>query len=164
VLLNALEMSIIKTLSKFEVKKGTHNLTYEELENIIRWFETIEYKLQVRSFTRQFIKSENIPWSPYLSKIPIALYRTDLDNDKQILAELRLTLKRIGIKSKSVHVNSLVIFKSKNTSFHFFHSYNKFIYIELPKYGIGVLYFFNKIFETQVEGYKEAMKVIKEVS
>lgn len=162
-LLNALEMSIIKTFSKFEVKENTHNLTNEELENIIRWFETIDYKFQVTGFTRQFIKSENIPWSQYLSKIPIALYRTDLANDREILAELRFTLKRLGIKSKAVHINSLVIFKSKNTSFHFFHSYNKFLYIELPGYQIGLLYFFNEIFETQVEGYKAAMKLIKEV-
>ncbi len=160
-LLNSLEKTIIKSLSGIDLKNSF--FINEELQNIIRWLEIIDYKFQVTGFTRKFIKSDQIPYSNYLSKIPLSLYRTDLDSDKKILAELRYTLKRIGIKSKLRNINSLVIFKSKNKSFHFFHSFNKFIFLELPKYNIAMLYFYDKIFNSNKEAYNEAMKLIKEV-
>jgi hypothetical protein len=56
-----------------------------------------------------------------------------------------------------------VIFRTKNTSFYFFHGFNNFIFLELPKYQVAVFYFFNKVFETQKAAYEEAMKLIEEV-
>ena len=161
VLLNSLEKAIIKSLSEADLNSSF--FTDEELQNIIRWVEIIDYKFQVTGFTRKFIKSDKIPYSDYLSKIPLSLYRTDLDSDREVLSELRYTLRRIGIKSKVQNINSLVIFKSKNKSFHFFHSYNKFIFLELPNYGIAMLYFYDRIFESNKEAYDEAMKLIKEI-
>jgi hypothetical protein len=160
-LLNSLEKSIIKTLSIIDLKNSFFSI--EELQNIIRWLETIDYKFQVLGFMRRFIKSDAIPYNDYLSKIPLSLYRTDLDSDRQILAELRYSLKRISIKSKLKNINSLVIFKSKNKGFYFFHSFNKFIFLELPKYKIAMLYFYNQKFTTNRKAYQAAMKLIKEV-
>ncbi|HEY2728246.1 MAG TPA: hypothetical protein VGI61_13810 [Parafilimonas sp.] len=160
-LLNSLEKTIIKSLSEIDLKNSF--FTNEELQNIIRWLEIIDYKFQVTGFIRKFIKSDQIPYNNYLSKIPLSLYRTDLDSDRKILAELRYTLKRIGIKSKLQNINSLVIFKSKNKNFHFFHSFNKVIFLEFPKYNIAMLYFYNRIFNSNKEAYGEAMKLIKEV-
>ena len=98
-----------------------------------------------------------------MSKISISLYRTDLGSDSEILHELRHTLKRISIKSKVQNINSLVIFKSKNNSFHFFHSYNDFIFLELPRYSIAILYFYDRIFDSNKKAYDEAMKLIQKV-
>jgi hypothetical protein len=161
ILLNSLEKAIIKSISHVDLENSF--FTEEELQNIIRWFEIIDYKFQIIGFTRKFIKSDKILYSNYLSKIPLSLYRTDLNSDTKILSELRYTLKRISIKSKTKNVNSLVIFKSKNKGFYFFHSYNKFIFLELPKYGLAMLYFYDRIFEDNKEAYEEAMKLIKEV-
>lgn len=161
VLLNSLEKAIIKSISEVNLKNSF--FTDVELENIIRWLEIIDYKFQVTGFTRKFIKSDKILYNDYLSKIPLSLYRTDLGSDREILSELRYTLKRISIKSKILRINSIVIFKSKNKSFHFFHSYNKFIFLELPNYRIAMLYFYDRIFESNKEAYDEAMKLIKEV-
>jgi hypothetical protein len=147
-----------------EVDLNKRYFTTDELQNFIRWLEIIDYKFQVVGFIRTFKKSETIPYNDYLSKVPIALYRLDLPNHRQILAELRFTLKRIGVKSKSKQINSLVTFKTKNQSFSFFHSYNKFMFIELPKYQKAMFYFYKKEFETNKEAYEEAMKIIKKVS
>jgi hypothetical protein len=161
ILLNSLEKYLIKILSETDLKNSFFSMG--ELQNIIRWLEIIDYKFQVLGFIRRFIKSDVIPYNDYLSKIPLSLYRTDLDSDRQILAELRYSLKRISIKSKLQNINSLVIFKSKNKSFYFFHSFNKFIFLELPKYKIAMQYFYNQAFTTNKEAYQEAMKLIKEV-
>ena len=161
VLLNSLEKAIIKSISEVDLKNSF--FTNEGLQNIVSWFEIIDYKFQVTGFIRKFIKSDRIPYSDYLSKIPLSLYRTDLGSDTKILSELKHTLKRISIKSKAQNVNSLVIFKSKNKDFHFFDGYSKFIFIELLKYGIAMLYFYDRIFESNKKANDEAMQLIKEV-
>ena len=67
------------------------------------------------------------------------------------------------VKSKSQYVNSLVVFKTKNQGFYFFHNMNEFIFLELPQFKVAIFYFYNKSFENELDAYNEAMKIITEV-
>jgi len=49
------------------------------------------------------------------------------------------------------------------TKFSLFHSYNNFIFLELPKYSIAMLSFYDRIFDSNKEAYNKAMKLIREV-
>jgi len=39
---------------------------------------------------------------------------------------------------------------------------NECIFLDLPKYGIALFYFYNRIFDDNQEAYNEAMKIITE--
>ena len=55
------------------------------------------------------------------------------------------------------------MFKTKNESFYFFHHLNDFIFLELPKFGIALFYFYSRKFENVEDAKNEAMEIIKRV-
>jgi hypothetical protein len=135
-----------------------------EIQNVIRWLEIIEYKFQILEIRRKFIRSKEIPHISYFRDIPISVMRENIDySPYKALAEIRGSLNRLSKRDKSLKQNSLVIFTTKNKSFYFFHKMDDFIYLELPEFEIALFYFYHKIFNSSKEASEEAMNIIKSV-
>jgi hypothetical protein len=135
-----------------------------EIQNIIRWLEIIEYKFHVLEIRKKFISSNLGGFIPYLADFPLSVMRASKDySPSKVVSEIRLSRKRITIKSKSRNINSLVVFKTKNKHFSFFHNMNEFIFLEIPQYKIALFYFYNKTFYTDLAAYTEAMGIINSI-
>lgn len=159
-LLNSLERSIQLLFKGADPKNIPFTLL--ESENLIRWLEIIDYKFQVMNAAKNFLSPKEGEHIPYLTDFPLYMLLQNKDySPSKVLTEIRYTLKRISIKDKSAHINSLVIFKTHNESYHFFHTLNDFIFLELPKYGIAIFYFYSQTFQTNKDAFKAAMKIIK---
>ncbi|MBW8323293.1 MAG: hypothetical protein K0M50_00880 [Prolixibacteraceae bacterium] len=136
----------------------------KDLHNIIRWLEIIEYKFQILEIRRKFTKSKYADYIPYLADVPISIMRENINySPSKAIAQIRIAQKRITVKSKKEKENSLVIFKTKNESFHFFHHLNDFIFLELPEFKIALFYFYSKTFVNTKDAHEAAMKIIKSV-
>ena len=136
----------------------------KDLFNIILWLEIIEYKFQVLDMRRKFLKSKNGMYIPYLINIPILILQNDASlSPSKVFSNLRRALHRLTIKSELNRYNSLVLFKSTNKEYHFFHKTNEFIFLELANYGLGLFYFFEQEFTHAKQAQKEAWDIIKDV-
>jgi hypothetical protein len=156
-LLGSLEKYIINL---FESKS---NFSSIEKQNIIRWLEIIEYKFQILDVRKKFVVSKEFGHISYLADFPISVLRESNNfSPTKVISQIRNSLKRITIKSKKLNENSLVIFKSKNTSYDFFHSVEGFIFLEIPEFNIAIFYFYSKIFENNFDAYNEAIIRINE--
>ena len=161
-LLANIESYIISIFKETDLSTSFFN--DEQLQNIIRWLEIIEYKFQLLEIRRKFIKSKSVQYIEYLRDIPVSIMRADIDySPSRAVTQIRIAQKRVTEKSKVRNQNSLVVFKTKNESFYFFHHLNDFIFLELPKFGIALFYFYSRTFENVEAAKDEAMKVIKEV-
>lgn len=159
-ILNSLEKRVSNLLTYDNVDKK--KLSFEDISNIVRWFEIIDYKFQILNISRKFLTSKENGYIPYLADFPISMLRLNKDyTPAKVVAEIRYSQKRLTIKNKDSQTNSLIIFKTSNPDFHFFHTMNEFIFIELPQRKIALFYFFTKQFKTGAAAYKEAMKIIK---
>jgi hypothetical protein len=67
----------------------------------------------------------------------------------------------MGVKSKAKRLNSLVTFKTHNTSFYFFHKIDDFIFLEMPHKGVALFYFYQLQFESPSAAHAAAMEMIK---
>lgn len=160
-LLGSFESYIISILNK---DLSTSFFTNEQLQNIIRWLEIIEYKFQLLEIRRKFIKSKSSQYIEYLRDIPVSIMRSDIDySPSKAVTQIRLAQKRVTEKSKISNQNSLIIFKTKNEGFHFFHHLNDFIFLELPKFEVALFYFYSRKFENDEVAKDEAMKIINKV-
>lgn len=137
------------------------HFTNAELELIVLWLEIIAYKLQVMEIRRKFKKDKKSDFIPYLADFPIAILQDLSLSPAKVFSNLRNSLKKLSIKSKNNRLNSLLIFKTKNLDFHFMHSANNFIFLELPQCKIALFYFLTKNFDTHREAYDECMEIIK---
>jgi hypothetical protein len=145
-----------------EVDFNSEHFTDGELEQIILWLETIEYKFQVLELRRKFNKAKWAEYIPYLSDFPIALLQNNASlSPSKVFSNFRNALKRLSVKSKSKRFNSLIVFKTSNPDFHFFHSSNNFIFIELSEYSIALFYFINEEFDVHSHAFEKAMDIIK---
>ncbi len=157
-----IESYIIATLQNTNL--NTTFFTNEEVQNIIRWLEIIEYKFHVLEARRKFIKHKSTEYISVLADIPISVMRKNIDySPAKAVAQLRLSQRRVRIKDKTRNENLLVVFESKNKSFHFFHQMNEYIFIELPQFKIALLYFYSKTFELPNDAYNNAMEIINHV-
>jgi hypothetical protein len=160
--LASIESYIISLFKSVDLQKDFFSI--EELQNIIRWLEIIEYKFQILEIRRKFTKSKYADYIPYLSDIPISIMRENINySPGKAISQIRIAQKRITVKSKKEKQNSLVIFKTKNESFHFFHHLNDFIFLELPEYEIAMFYFYSRTFQDEKETHDTAMDIIKSV-
>lgn len=158
-LLANIESYIISIFSNVDLTKSM--FTNEELENVIRWFEIIDYKFQMLEVRRKFIKSKSSVYIPFLANIPVSVMRNSIDfSPSKALTETRVCLKRVTIKSKIENLNSLLVFKTKNESFHFFHQMNNYIFLELPQYKIALFYFYTRQFSKSEDAYQQANKIL----
>ncbi|WP_161889314.1 hypothetical protein [Pontibacter russatus] len=134
-----------------------------ELSNIIRWLEIIDFKFQVLNSKRVFKLSKEKGFIPSLADLPLLVLRDDVNySPSKAVSELRRSQSRITKKSKILNLNSLIIFKTSNKSFHFFHKMDKFIFIEMPQFNLALFYFFKRTFPTIHDGQVEAMKIIEQ--
>lgn len=161
-LLGNLESYIISTLKNTDLSVSFFN--NEQLQNIIRWLEIIEYKFQILEIRRKFIKSQSSQSIKLFRDIPLSIMRENIDySPYKAVSQIRLAQKRVTQKSKVSNQNSLVIFKTKNENFHFFHHLNDFIFLELPEHEVALFYFYCRKFENDKIAKDEAMKIINEV-
>lgn len=161
-LLNALE-KCVKSIFK-DFRDNQTLLDLDATENVIRWFEIIDYKFQVMNVTKRFVSQKHGNHIPFLKDYPMYMLLPNKDwSVTRVIREIRWTLNRISIKAKAVNANSLVVFRSTNTSNHFFHNLNEFIFIEIDQYGIAVFYFYDRIFESVKAAKGAAMAIIDRV-
>lgn len=140
----------------------TDPLTDGELEAIIVWLELIDYKYQVISITRRFVAHKGYGFNDYLSDFPISVLDPAFDySPGKVLQVLRAGMRRMGVKSKARRLNSLVTFKTHNTSFYFFHKIDDFIFLEMPHKGVALFYFYQQEFESPEAAHAAAMEKIK---
>lgn len=138
--------------------------TDKTIEKIIIWLELIDYKFQILNLRRKFIKIKDRDFIPYLANFPLSIIQSDESTSpSKVFSNVRNALKKLSIKSKQRKINSLVIFKTSNESFHFFNKMNEFIFIELPKHNLALFYFYEKEFNSSKESFDHAMEIIKKV-
>ena len=160
--LSYIESYIVDLFKNTDLTKSS--FSNNEIENIIRWLETIEYKFQILEICRKFITHKKIWFIPYLADLPISVMRGSINySPSKAVSQIRLSQKRITIKSKEKNLNSLVVFKTKNKDFHFLHNMNDFIFFELPKYKITLLYFYSKMFKSNLSAYKQSIKILNKI-
>ena len=158
--LNALEVYTNKLFA--EINLETTFFSSSELENIIRWLEILDYKFQILNARRLFLSSKDNGYVRYLADFPLSVLRPEMNYSPfKSLAEIRRSLRRLTIKNKHDNLNSLIVFKTSNKDFHFFHTMDDFIFLELPQYNIALFYFYKKIFSTDIEAKMEATKIIE---
>lgn len=159
-ILNSLEKYVQASFKNRDVKKQP--FTLEELESIILWLQIIDYKFQILNVRREFKVSKKSGYIPYLADLPLSVLRESVDYSPQkTISEIKRSQKRLLIKSKLNAINSLVVFRTTNKSFHFFHHMDDFIFLELPKQQIALFYFYKRKFTDRVIAFENAMKIIK---
>ena len=158
-ILNSIEQSIQKTLSQVDLKKTYY--TSEEWENIIRWLEIIDFKFQVLDISKKFLAHKKAGYIPALADLSIAFMR-DM-SVRSVTSKCRLALKRIATKDKSKRVNSLIVGRTIEKTFHYFHQSGQFIHLEIPAYNKAFFYFYEKEFTNDKIAKREAIKIIKSV-
>jgi hypothetical protein len=100
----------------------------------------------------------------YLMDFPLYMLLQNKDYTPfQVLSAIRRSLKRLSVAKKYDHLNSLVVFKTSNQGFHFFHTIDEFIFLEFPKYQIALFYFFKQEFDTISDAHDAAIKIIRKV-
>lgn len=158
-ILNSLEKYIQNIFNNRDIKKFP--FSNDEREKIISWLEIIDYKFQILNGRRKFKASKEVGYVPELADIPLSVLRNSVNySPTKVITEIQRSQNRISVKSKLKSLNSLVAFRTKNKEFHFFHHMDDFIFLELPKQQIAVFYFYKRMFQTELSGYEEAMKVI----
>ncbi|MBZ4191566.1 hypothetical protein [Niabella beijingensis] len=158
-ILNSLEKYVQASFKNRDVKKQP--FTIEELESIILWLEIIDYKFQILNAQREFKASKSSGYIPYLADFPLSVLRKSVDySPKKTITEIKRSQKRLLIKSKLNAINSLIVFRTTNKSFHFFHHMDDFIFLELPRQQIALFYFYKKKFTDKAIAFENAMKII----
>ncbi len=161
VLLNDIEKEVNRIFTGRDLKANP--ITDGEVEIVIAWLELIDYKFQVISVTRQFVAHKEGGYIPFLSDFPISVLDPAFDYSPETVARvLRRSLRRMAVKSKKGRINSLVVFKTSNPSFHFFNKMNNFIYIEMPHKNTALFYFYSMVFDTVEDARDAALVKIKE--
>jgi hypothetical protein len=161
-ILSSIEKEIVAKLFKRNDK--INYFSDKDKEHIILWLEIIDYKFQVLNLRRKFIRTDNGTYIPYLANMPISILQDNASlTPAQVFSKLRKAQRRLGIKSKCNLLNSLILFKTKNTSFHFFHKTSDFIFLELANLGYALFYFYDREYKREIEAYKAAMKIIKKI-
>jgi hypothetical protein len=110
-LLNNLERSVQELFTNRDVKYEPFD--HWEIEEIIRWLELVDYKFQMFNITRRFKYSKSSGDIPYLRDFPLYMLLPNKElSPFQIQTAIRKSLKRLSIKRKYNHLNSLVVFKT----------------------------------------------------
>lgn len=78
-----------------------------------------------------------------------------------MFSNLRGSLKKLSVKSKSTRINSLVVFSTTNPDFHFFHSTNNFIFIELAEFEVAFFYFIKRTFDNPEAAHSAVKEIIR---
>ncbi len=160
-ILSTLEHEIVRNMRSINLAK--EYFSGEDHNYIILWLEIIEFKFHVLNMRRRFLKSKNGKFIPYLSDFPISILQNDPLTPSQIFSVIRKAHRNLAVKSKRNRYNSLVVFRTTNPDFHFIHTTDHFIFLELAEYGVAFFYFFNREFKRLSQAHKEANIIIDKV-
>lgn len=134
---------------------------YDQLLNVIRWLEIIDYKFHILNFRRKYLKGKSEDFIPILKDVPMSVMRLSIDlSPYKALSQLRKSQARIKRREKDSKYYSLVFWRSKNEGALFFHAMDKYIFFEFPEFKMALFYFFDKEFESNYAAEKEAKKII----
>ena len=160
-LLGYLERHLKHEFEKFDV--SNQEFSQETLELIILWLETLEYKFQVLDLRRNLNKVKGADYIPFIGKMPIAMFQGPMETSpSKVFSNLRSALQVLSMKSKVDRLNSLCVIHTTNNDFHFFHSTNNFIFIELAEFGVAFFYFYKRTFEDYDVAAESAMAIVQE--
>jgi len=158
-------------LSKFESRVleifSNHNLPNEffkddEISDIIRWMQILDYKFQVFSLLTRFRAVAGKGNISFLSDYSLSVLDPAIEySPVKVLRNLRRSLNRITVLSKNKNINSLVVFKTSNPDISFFHKNNDFLFLELPHHQVAIMYFYELIFPDVFTARDHAMNLIK---
>lgn len=158
--LGYLESYINQLFSQSDVKVKI--FSQAELSNIIRWLEIIDYKFQILNARKVFFAPKGNEYIPYLSDFSLSVLRPETDfSPMKAISEIRKSQKRITIKNKEQSINSLIVFKTTNKGFIFFHTMDEYVFIELPQYNIALFYFYKQTFSSHNLGHEKALEIIR---
>ena len=159
-------LGLLERLLKHEFEKvdvSHQAFSQETLELIVLWLETLEYKFQVLDLRRNLNRVKGADYIPYIGKMPIAMFQGSMDTSPaKVFSNLRSALNVLSIKSKANRLNSLCVIHTKNKDFHFFHSTNNYIFIELAEFGVAFFYFYKQSFTTINEASEAAKDIVNE--
>ncbi|EMD78450.1 hypothetical protein C408_3156 [Vibrio diabolicus E0666] len=160
-LLGLLERHLKHEFKRVDVSH--QEFSQDTLELIILWLETLEYKFQVLDLRRKLNKVKGAEYIPFIGKMPIAMFQGPMDTSPyKVFSNLRGALKTLSVKSKADKLNSLCVIHTKNESFHFFHSSNNFIFIELAEFGVAFFYFYKQTFHEHSTAIASAREIVNE--
>ncbi len=156
-----IEAHTIETIRRLANSKDYY---YEDLSDIIRWLEILDYKLQVFDCCRKYIKDGNSAFDPNWGVLPLAVMRHFYEfKPYRAYDYLRSSQIRIIVKAKLDRTNSLVVLSSKVPHFNFFVLPHEYIFVSVPIGNIAFFYFLRKEFDHHREAEKEAVDLVVKV-
>ncbi|CAD0006729.1 hypothetical protein [Flavobacterium salmonis] len=160
-ILAPIESEMIKIFKKSE----TLNLfSDEDLYNIIRWCEILDYKLQVYECRKVYLKYANTEYDPLWGILPLAHMRHFMElNPLKAFSFLRNSQRRITVKSKINRLNSIVLFNTAKPHFNFFNKPNEYIFVSFPMNNFALFYFLRKVHTDLDKVGEEAIYIIGKV-
>jgi hypothetical protein len=151
-------------LKRMLLNKKPESISGPDYDIIIWWLQYLGFKLQVMDLRNRFLRYRGGEYIPYLAQIPVAMFWGDIDTTpNKVFRTIRKSRRNLTSKWKDAKHNSLMIFKSKNEGFSFFHKVNEFIFIQMPQMKIAFFFFFDKEFEKHEQAHAECMQIIKYV-
>ncbi|GAC10043.1 hypothetical protein [Paraglaciecola chathamensis] len=159
-ILGSLERELKHEFNSVNVQENS--FSHETIELIILWLETLEYKFHVLDLRRKLNRVKGSDFIPYIAPMPISMFQGPIDTSpSKVFSNLRNALKVLSVKSKLPRLNSLCILSTKNNDFHFFHSTNNYIFIELAEFGIAFFYFYKQTFSEHNDAVVAAQDIVK---
>ncbi|AQW93438.1 hypothetical protein CMT56_14825 [Elizabethkingia anophelis] len=160
-ILAEIEKKIIFILGNLQ--KGEH-YDNNDLANIIRWLEILDYKLQVLNNRLKYIKYGNNSFCTDFGILPVSWMNHFWEmNPFKALSNIKFIQRSISVKSKLSRLNSLVIFNTNEPHFEFFHQPSKYIFISFPMYDKAIFYFFRKEFKNIEDSHREAIEIMEKI-
>lgn len=157
-----IEKYIIKTIRDMDTLNDCSN---EDVCNIIRWLELIDYKLQVLDCRRRYIKYHNSEFDRDWGRFPVSMMRHFLTMSPWKSYDwLRNSQRRITVKAKIEGLNSFVVLKPRVPHFNFFSQPNEYIFLSFPMCKIAIFYFFKRRYLYYEDAAADALDLIKKVA
>lgn len=159
-LLGYLERTLKHEFEAIDVR--SKGFSQKNLELIILWLETLEYKFQVLDLRRNLNRVQGSPYIPYIANMPISMFQGPVETSPfKVFSNLRGALRTLSKKSKLDRLNSLCVLYTKNPDFHFFHSTNNYIFIELAEFNVAFFYFYKKSFASCSDAQRSAQEIVE---
>ncbi|WP_313625806.1 hypothetical protein [Kosakonia sp.] len=148
-------------LKRMLVEKEPEEFNNYDRDCIIWWLQYIGFKLQLMDLRNRFLKYKGNEYIPFLSNIPVAMFWGRDTTPGQVFRILRKSRRNLTTKRKGNKYHSLVVFKTSNGSFHFFHKVNEFIFIEIPQIKKAFFLFYSKEFKDYEKACEECREMIE---
>ncbi|NJO24834.1 MAG: hypothetical protein HC867_02145 [Bacteroidia bacterium] len=160
-ILSHIENHIIQVIHRLGKAKVYRD---DDLSDIVRWMEILDYKLQVYDCRRKYIKYGNSEYDYNWGIFPVAMMRHFIDMDPFKAHDfLRRSQRRITVKAKTDRLNSLVVFNTAKPHFNFFIQPDEYIFVSLPMFKFAFFYFLKKKYNHHIEASEEALFIMEKV-